>query len=108
MDRLVLALVCALVAAGCESVSSEKIAQWKTTQKGPGKLQDAVKDSSVAPRLRAEAAAALIDIGMADEVDQALAVVPAPAREEILRAAIPIWIAEMNDPALARARAARD
>src|SRR5436190_8176852 len=108
MKRLVVALVCTLVAAGCERVSSESIAQWKTTQKGPGKLQDALKDSSVPPRLRAEAAAALVDINMADEVEQALAAVPATERWEIIKTLIPIYIAGMSNPALPKARAARD
>jgi hypothetical protein len=108
MERLVAALVCTLVVAGCQSVSSESIAQWKSTQKGPGKLQDAIKDSSVPPKLRAEAARALIEIGMADEVDQALAVVPATDRSEILKTFVPLEVAEMNNPALPKARAARD
>jgi hypothetical protein len=108
MERLVLALVCALVAAGCERVTSESIVQWKTTQKGPGKLQDAVKDSAVPARLRAEAAAALVDINMADEVDQALAAVPAADRWEIIKTLIPIHIAGMSNPSLPRARASRD
>src|SRR3954447_12966297 len=108
MQRLVLAVVCALAAAGCERVSSESIAQWKTTQKGPGKLQDALKDSSLAPKLRAEAAAALVDINMADEADQALAAVPAVNRAEIVKNLIPLYIAEMSNPSMPKARAARD
>jgi len=108
MQRLVLALVCALAAAGCERATSESIAQWKTTQKGPGKLQEALKDSSLAPKLRAEAAAALVDIGMADEVDGALAAVPAPNRAEIVKNLIPLFIAGMSNPAMPKARAARD
>jgi HEAT repeat protein len=108
MRRLVLALVCTLAAAGCERVSSDSIAQWKTTTKGPGKLQDALKDSSVAPRLRAEAAVALVDIGMADEVDQALAAIPAVTRAEIVKNLIPLYVAGMSNPSLPRARAARD
>jgi HEAT repeat protein len=108
MKRLALVLVCVLAAAGCERVSSESIVQWKSTQKGPGKLQDALKDSTVAPRLRAEAAAALVDINMADEVDQALAAIPAADRWEIIKTLIPIHIAGMSSPALPKARASRD
>lgn len=108
MQRLVLALVCALAAAGCEGVSSENIARWKATQKGPAKLQEAIKDSSVAPKLRAEAAAALVEVGMADEVDQALAVVPPANRTEIVKNAVPLFVAGMSNPSLPKARAARD
>jgi hypothetical protein len=108
MHRLVLALVCTLLVGGCQGVSSESITQWKGTQKGPGKLQDAVKDSQVAPKLRAEAAAALVEIGMADEAEQALAAVPAAERWEIVKTFIPLEIAQMNDPSLPKARAGRD
>jgi HEAT repeat protein len=89
-------------------VTSENITRWKTTQKGPAKLQDAVKDSSVPPALRAEAAAALIDIGMTEEADQALAVVPAGDRWEIIKTLLPLHAAHLDDPSLVKARAARD
>jgi hypothetical protein len=108
MKKLVVALAIVLAAGGCDRVGSEKIQQWKTTQKGPGKLQDALKDSTVAPSLRAEAAAALVDIGMADEVDQAMATIPAVERWEILKTVVPIYTREMKNPALPKARAARD
>src|SRR5687767_3220130 len=108
MKRLVLVLVCAVAAAGCEGVSSQSIAKWKTTQKGPAKLQETVKDSSVSPALRAEAAAALVDIGMADEAEQALAVVPAGDRWEIIKTLVPTYTTEMKNPNVSKARAARD
>jgi hypothetical protein len=108
MKRVVLAIVFALVAAGCEGVTSDRIQQWKSTQKGPGKLQDALKDSSLSPKLRAEAAAALVDIGMADEVEQAMAAVPANERWEILKTLVPIYVAQMKTAELTKARAARD
>jgi hypothetical protein len=108
MRTVVVALACAVAVAGCEGVSAENIARWKTTQKGPAKLQEAVKDSSVSPALRAEAAAALVDIGMTDEVEQTLAVAPAADRAAVVKAAVPLFAARMNDPALAKARAARD
>src|SRR5436190_10045050 len=108
MRCLVLALACALVAGGCESVSSENIQLWKTTQKGPGKLQDALKDSSVPPKLRAEAAAALVEINQADEVEQIMAVIPANDRWEILKTLTPRYVAGMKDPSMVKARNARD
>jgi hypothetical protein len=108
MKGVILALLCALVVAGCESVSSDSIARWKTTQKGPAKLEEAVKDSAVPANLRAEAAAALVDIGMADEADRALGTVPAGARGELVKALVPLYIAQMKAPSLPKARAARD
>jgi hypothetical protein len=108
MNRLVVPLFCALAAAACEGVSSESIQRWKTTEKGPGKLADTLKDSSLAPRLRAEAAAALTDIGQVDEGEQILARIEAAQRWEILKTLVPLYADRMRDPDLRKARAARD
>jgi HEAT repeat protein len=108
MPRLVVVLVCALAAGGCEGVSADSIQRWKTTQKGPGKLQDALRDSSVAPKLRAEAAVALVDIGMFEEMDAILGKLPAATRLEIGRTLVPAFEEGMKDPAVPKARAARD
>ncbi len=97
-----------LALAACDGVSSERIAQWKGTQKGPGKIEAALGDSSVAPRLRAEAAAALVDIGMPDRVDVLMAAIPAAERWEVLKSLIPLQVATMNGPAIPKARDARD
>lgn len=108
MKKLVVALACMLAASGCDTVSSESIQQWKGTQKGPAKLKEALKDSSVAPKLRAEAAVALVDIGMNDDVDQTMATIPAAQRWEILKTLIPIHVAALADPSLPKVRNARD
>jgi hypothetical protein len=108
MKSLILALVCTLAAAGCEGVSSANIQKWKNTQKGPGKLHEALKDSSVAPKLRAEAAAAMVDIGLADEVEQTMATLPAGDRWEIIKTLIPVYTAQMKDSDTQKARAGRD
>jgi hypothetical protein len=59
--------VCAALMAGCNDVTPEKIETWKGTEKGPGKLRDAVKNASVAPALRAQALVALVELSMASE-----------------------------------------
>ena len=43
----------------------EKIARWKETERGPGKLREAVQKNGLDPSLRAQALAALVEIGMA-------------------------------------------
>ena len=55
--------VLVVAVAACESVSAEKIEQWKGTQKGPEKIEEALRNSGVAPGVRAQAAAALVDLG---------------------------------------------
>src|SRR5262245_1899668 len=108
MKRRAVALACVLAAVGCDSVSSDSIQRWKTTQKGPTKLQEAVRSSGVAPRLRAEAAAALVDIGMVEEAESAIGSAPSVERAEIVKTLIPIYGEGMKNPDLAKARTARD
>ena len=94
--------------AACESVSSEKIEQWKGTQKGPPKIEEALRSSDVAPRLRAEAAAALVDLGTPEKVDEAMAALPANQRWEILKSLVPLHVKAMESAPVPKARDARD
>jgi len=103
---LVLGIVA--MAAACAKPSSENIQLWKTTQKGPERLHDALADSTVAPRLRAEAAAALVDIGRADDAEAVMGQIPAGERAEILKTLIPIDEVAMKDPSPDKSLAARD
>jgi hypothetical protein len=99
----------ALVLGGaCAKPTSENIQLWKTTQKGPDRLHEALSDPTVAPRLRAEAAVALVDIGRADDVDAVMAKMPAGDRAEILKTLIPADEVAMKDPSPDKALAARD
>ena len=77
--------------AGCSKPTSDSIQLWKTTEKGPEKLHDALADHGVAPKLRAEAAVAMIDIGRAEEVDTVIAGLPAGDRAEIAKTLIPSY-----------------
>ena len=102
-------MVLGLVAvAACESVSSEKIEQWKGTAKGPAKIEEALRSSAVAPSLRAQAAAALVDLGMPERVDEAMAALPADQRWQILKSLVPIHIKTMESAPVPKARDARD
>src|SRR5204862_7234821 len=65
---------------GCDKPTSESIALWKTTEKGPAKLTAAVGDRSVDPKLRAEAALALADLGQGEEAEGQVAALPAGER----------------------------
>src|SRR5208283_4242705 len=103
----ILVIGLALLAA-CESVSSEKIEQWKGTQKGPPKIAEALSNSGVAPGLRAEAAAALVDLGMPEKVDEVMAALPANERWEILKSLVPIHVKAMESASVPKARDARD
>jgi hypothetical protein len=107
MRRLMVPLLLVLLAgAGCENVSVDSIQRWKTTEKGPAKLQDALKDSSVSPALRAQAAVALVELGKEDEVEQALGQLP--DRAAVVKELIPLYAEGLKNPDVPRARAARD
>src|SRR5262245_7042829 len=93
---------------GCQKATSDNIQLWKTTQKGPERLRDALADHSVAPRLRAEAAAALVDINQAEAVDEILPTLPVEDRAEIAKALVPLCEVAMKDPSPDKALAYRD
>ena len=82
---ILLAAVSVVSLGGCNKPTSDSIQLWKTTQKGPERLHDALADHSVAPKLRAEAAVAMVDIGRADEVETVVAGLPADDRAEIAK-----------------------
>jgi hypothetical protein len=99
----------AALGLGCSArVSSENIALWKTTEKGPDRLHEALADHSVPPKLRAEAAVALVDINRSGEVDQILTAASADERAEITKSLEPAYEVAMKDPAPEKALAYRD
>jgi hypothetical protein len=99
----------AAVGLGCSArVSSENIALWKTTEKGPERLHEALADHSVAPKLRAEAAVALVDINRGGEVDQILSAASADDRAEITKSLEPAYEVAMKDPSPEKALGYRD
>jgi HEAT repeat protein len=97
----------ALVSA-CDKASSDNIQLWKTTQKGPEKLRETLADHSVTPRLRAEAAVALVDIGQAETVDTIFQTLKPEDREEIARSLAPLYEVALKNPSPDKALEARD
>jgi hypothetical protein len=110
--RLGFALSVAVAVAGaggaCSRPTSENIQLWKTTQKGPDRLRETLADHAVAPSLRGEAAAALVDINQAEDVDTAMASMPAQDRVDIAKTLEPAYEVAMKDPSPERALAFRD
>jgi HEAT repeat protein len=107
--RLTLAAAAlALAGSSCVQVTSDNIQLWKTTEKGPGKLSDAIRNRALDPKLRAEAAVALVDIGKAEDVDAALGVMQANERWDVFKALVPLYVTAMKDPAPEKSLAFRD
>jgi HEAT repeat protein len=105
---LALALAGPALAVGCNKPSSDNIQLWKTTEKGPEKLHETLADHGTPPRLRAEAAVALVDIGRAEEVDTTFQALSSDDRAEIFKALEPLYEVGMKDPAPDKALEARD
>jgi HEAT repeat protein len=99
---------CAALAGACNKPTSDNIQIWKTTEKGPERLKDALADRGVAPRLRAEAAVALVDIGQAEAVDAIFATLSVDDRAEITKSLAPMYEVAMKDPSPDKALSYRD
>jgi HEAT repeat protein len=108
MRTLVLAGLLVMMASACERPTSERIEAWKGTQKGPDKIEAALRGGNVAANLRAEAAAALVDIGRPEKVDEIMAGIEAGERWEILKTLVDLHIKGLSSPRLPKARDARD
>src|SRR5215813_11393195 len=93
---ILLAAVAVAEWCGCSKPTSDSIQLWKTTEKGPERLHDALADHSVPPKLRAEAAVAMVDIGRSEEVDTVMSQLPAPDRAEIAKTLVPAYEAAIN------------
>src|SRR3954462_11249589 len=100
--------VASLLASACDKPTSDNIQLWKTTQKGPERLREALGDKGVSPRLRAEAALALVDIGQAETVDTIFQKLSPEDRAEIAKNLQPLYEVAMKDPSPDKAIEARD
>jgi HEAT repeat protein len=108
MRSLALVVVLGLAAAACENATSDRIQTWKGTEKGPEKIEAALRSANVPASLRAEAAAALVDIGRPEKVDEIMDGIPAGERWEILKTLMELYIKGMSSPQLPKVRDARD
>jgi HEAT repeat protein len=94
--------------AGCESATAERIQAWKGTQKGPDKIESALRSSNVPANLRALAAVALVDIGKPEKVDEIMAGLDAGERWEIIKTIIELDSQLVQSPQPPKVRDARD
>jgi hypothetical protein len=101
-----LVLVAALV-SGC-SVTPERIARWKTTQEGREKLVAALGDRGVPVERRAEAAAALTEVGWVDRVEATVAGLPFDDRARVIPAIAPLVARDLGASDAGRAGEARE
>jgi hypothetical protein len=102
--RLCLVLV---LAAGC-GVTPERITAWKSTPEGREKLVAALRDGRLPVDRRAQAAAALTEVGWVDRVEGAVADLPLDDRARVLPAIAPLVARDLDAADSARAWDARE
>ena len=86
----ILAWVCALGA--CEEPSHENIDRWMRTEKGPGKIEQALRDPALGTDLRAHAGQNLIRMENAAAVQAAFEDMAADQRQAVLDELVPrLW-----------------
>ena len=78
------ALAAMLLQSGCESASHDNIDRWLSTQKGPDKLKNALRDSELGPDLRAHAGQNLIRMDEHENVVQAFETMDEAERQTVL------------------------
>ncbi len=102
---LLLALVC-----GCHAVTPEKIASWQADRggEGPEHLSAALRDTTVTLPLRAQAAAALVDIGFVDRLDGAIAGMPIDERAQLIPSIVGLVARGLGSPDANHAQDARE
>jgi hypothetical protein len=86
-----------LALAGCRSVTTERIAAWKATPEGRERLVQAVRDPAVPVERRAEAAAALTEVGWVDRVESAIAGIPLDDRAQLIPVVVPLVARDLGD-----------
>jgi hypothetical protein len=100
LHRLLSATLSAALAllslAGCHPVSPERLQAWKGTPEGRERLVETLRDGSVAVPLRAQAAAALVEVGWVDRVESAVAGMPLDQRGRLFPS-IAVQVARLID-----------
>ena len=109
MSARVRLVVLSLAALACDSPSSEKIQTWKGTERGPGKIRNALKSSSVAVPLRGEALAAEAELGMTEELEEDLKTFPQGEQQAVVHEALPrlFKLMQGDDPSAPPTKVAR-
>jgi hypothetical protein len=101
-SRLAFATLVLAVAlsSACDKASHENIDKWRNTEKGPAKLESALRDSGLDMDLRAHAAEALVGLGMVDKVKPVVASMSAGDRARFFQKVTPrLWDAAKTSDA---------
>jgi hypothetical protein len=97
-----------LFALGCGRPDSAAVARWKTTPEAATKLAAVVKDPKVDVQVRGEAAAALVEVNLGEEMEAAVAGLDIGERAVVIPAIAPRVATLLEAPDAEKAGDARD
>ena len=87
--KCVAACLVALALAACERPDAAAIARWKGSPEAEGKLAAVVKDGKVPAPVRGEAAAALVELGLGQQMQAAISGLDIGERALVIPAIVP-------------------
>jgi hypothetical protein len=97
-----------LVATAACQVTPERLAAWKATPEGREKIVAALRDGKLDVQRRAQAAAALTEVGWVDRVESAVAGLPFEDRAQLIPAVVPLVAPDLAASDAARAWETRE
>jgi hypothetical protein len=102
---LVLSFVCL---SGCDRVDSASVQRWKTTPEAGAKLGGVVKNTGAPVAVRAEAAAALVEVGQGEDMEAAVSALDIGERASLIPAVVPRLAPLLDAPDAEKSGDARD
>jgi hypothetical protein len=97
-----------VLAGGCRPVTAEQVASWKGSDEGRERLVTALRDEGVPLAVRAQAGAALAEVGWFDRLESALAGMPFDGRARLIPAIVPLVAPSLDAPDQSKAHDARE
>ena len=97
-----------LVGLACGRPDAAAVARWKTTPEAGPKLSGVIKDSGADLQIRAGAAAALVEVGLGEEMEAAVAGLDLGARASLIPAIAPKVAVLLDNPDAEKSGDARD
>jgi hypothetical protein len=107
-SALLVAALGIVTAFGCSRPDSAAVARWKTSPEAGPQLAAVIKNPKVDPAVRGEAAAALVEVNLGEEMEAAVAGLDIGERAVVIPAIAPRVAALLKSPDAEKAGDARD
>jgi hypothetical protein len=97
-----------LIGLACGRPDAAAVARWKTTPEAGAKLSGVIKDSAADRQVRADAASALVEVGLGEEMEAAVAGLDLDQRASLIPAIAPKVASLLDNPDAEKSGDARD